>query len=600
MPSAVYTNTVSHGSLLLRLACGILPAIAAWGQQYTINSFAGNQPLGAGYGGDNDAATSDQLNGPIAVAIDGSGNVYIADALNHRVRKVSGGTITTIAGTGTAGYTGDGAAANAAELNTPSGVAVDSTGNVYIADTLNNVIRKVGTDGKITTYAGNEGLGAGYGGDNGSPISAGAQFSKPIGLCFDPSGNLYIADSGNNLVRKIKNDGSLLTTAVGLGGTIQDIQDPVAVAVDPTGTYMYIADLGNKRIARFTFSNNAITTFVGNGSSGYSADGPIAASSLGTMLNNAAGVAVDMAGNVYIADTVNSLIRVITPNGAGGYMTTIAGHVLSGGRPIPGFAGDGGPATSGQLHSPWGLAIDKTGNVYVADDQNNEIRILQPNRPTIASGGIGNAFSFKTQISPGAAASIFGTGMATTTSTPSPTLPVNVGGVTVTVNGQLAPLYYVSPGQINFQVPWEVGTGTASVVVSANGLASSAASVQVVSAGPGLNQYIQNYPAYSINSSTNPIAAGGTIIAYVTGSGPVSPPQTDGALPSGGTVNVSSTCTATIGSQSAFVGFCGLQPNSVGLVQVNITVPGALATGTYPLTVSINGQASNSQNISVK
>ncbi|HKE23349.1 MAG TPA: hypothetical protein VKB88_13375 [Bryobacteraceae bacterium] len=587
---------MNQGSLLLRLACGVLPAIAAWGQQYTINTFAGNQSLGAGYGGDNQAATSDQLNGPIAAAVDANGNIYIADALNHRVRKVSGGTITTIAGTGTAGYTGDGTAANTAELNTPSGVAVDSAGNVYIADTQNNVIRKVGTDGKISTYAGNASLGPGFGGDNNPPNSAGAQFSKPIGLAFDPSGNLYIADSGNNLVRKVKSDGSLLTTAVGQGLTIQTLNNPVALAVDPTGSYMYIADLGGKRIARFQFSNNAVTTLAGNGSSGYSPDGPI---SIGTALNNAAGVATDAAGNVYIADTVNSLIRVVTPNGASGYLTTIAGHVLSGGRPIPGFSGDGGPATSAQVNSPKGLAIDKSGNVYVADTGNNIVRILQPNRPSIANGGIGNAFSFKTQISPGAAASIFGTGLATTSSTPSAPLPVNVGGVTVTVNGQFAPLYYISSGQINFQVPWETGTGTASVVVSANGLASSAASVQVVSAGPGLNQYIQNYPAYSINSSTNPIPAGGTIIAYVTGSGPVSPSQNDGALPGSSNVNVTSTCTATIGSQNAVVGFCGLQPNSVGLVQVNITVPSGLSTGTYPLTISINGQASNSQNVSV-
>src|SRR5215469_310701 len=200
----------------------------------------------------------------------------------------------------------------------------------------------------------------------------------------------------------VKSDSSMLTTAVGQGLTIQTLNDPVALAVDPTGSYMYIADLGGKRIARFQFSNNAVTTLAGNGSSGYSPDGPI---SIGTALNNAAGVATDAAGNVYIADTVNSLIRVVTPNGASGYLTTIAGHVLSGGRPIPGFSGEGAPATSAQVNSPKGLAIDKSGNVYVADTGNNIVRMLQPNRPSIANGGIGNAFSFKTQISPGAAAS---------------------------------------------------------------------------------------------------------------------------------------------------------------------------------------------------
>jgi uncharacterized protein (TIGR03437 family) len=569
--------------------------MAAWGQQYTINTFAGSQPLGSGYAGDSGPANQAQLNFPIAATVDSKGNIYIADTNNHRVREISGGNINTIAGNGTAGYSGDGSAATSATLNTPSGVAVDSSGNVFISDTANNVIRKVGTDGKISTFAGNQGLGAGYGGDNGPANSAGAQFSKPLGIALDPSGNLYVADSGNDAIRKIKSDGSLLTTLLGgqIGTNAGRLNNPIAVAVDPSGTYMYIADLGNKRIARFQFFNNSLTNFAGNGSSGYSPDGPVGIS---TMLNNAAGVTADAAGNVFIADTVNSLIRVVN---ASGYMSTIAGHVLSGGRPIPGFSGDGGLATSGQLNSPKGLVLDKSGNVYVADASNSIIRILQPSYPQISSGGIANAFSYKTQTSPGAAASIFGTGLSTTTLGTSAPLPATVSGVSVTVNGVAAPIYYVSPGLVNIQVPWQTGTGTASVVVSANGLPSNTASVQVVTAGPGLHPYIQNYPDYSQNTATNPISSGGTVIAYATGSGPVSTPQTNGQLPSG-TVTVTSTCTATIGSSNAVVSFCGLQPNSVGLVQVNITVPSGMATGTYPLVVTINGQASNGQNVSVR
>ena len=581
--------------LSLRFACGLLPALAAWGQQYTINTFAGSQPLGSGYAGDSGPANQAQLNFPIAVAVDSKGNIYVADTNNHRVREISGGNITTIAGNGTPGYSGDGAAATAATLNTPSGVAVDSSGNVFISDTANNVIRKVTTDGKISTFAGNQGLGAGYGGDNGSATSAGAQFSKPLGVALDPSGNLYVADSGNNAIRKIKSDGSLLTSAIsgGTGINAGRLNNPIAVAVDPSGAYMYIADLGNKRIARFQFSNSNLANFVGNGGSGYSPDGPVG---IGTTLNNAAGVAADAAGNVFISDTVNSLIRVVN---AGGYMSTIAGHVLSGGRPIPGFSGDGGPATNAQLNSPKGLVLDKSGNVYVADSSNSIVRILQPSYPQISSGGIANAFSYKTQISPGAAASIFGTGLATTTASTNAPLPSTAGGVSVSVNGVAAPVYYVSSGLVNIQVPWQTGTGTASIVVSANGLPSNTATVQVVSAGPGLHPYIQNYPDYSQNASGNPIASGGTIIAYVTGSGPVSAAQTNGQLPSG-TVTVTSTCTATIGTSNAAVGFCGLQPNSVGLVQVNITVPSGLATAAYPLVVTINGQASNPQNVSVR
>ena len=577
-----------------------MSAVAAWGQQYTINTFAGNQPLGSGYAGDSGAANQAQLNFPVAATVDSKGNLYICDTNNHRVRKVTpDGNITTVAGTGTASYSGDGGAATSATLNTPSGIAVDSAGNIYIADTKNFVIRKVTPDGKISTYAGNQGLGAGYGGDNGPPNSAGAEFDTPLGLALDPSGNLYIADAGSatsstgNLIRKITTDGKLLTTVAGLGSTAGRIKNPTSLAVDASGTYLYIANVGAKNIVRLQLATGNLTNFAGNGSSGYSPDGPVGIS---TTLNNAAGVAIDAAGNVYIADTVNSLVRVVNPSG---YMTTIAGHVLSGGRLIPGFSGDGGPATSAQLSSPKGLALDSKGNVYVCDSSNSVIRILQPTLPTIASGGIGNAFSYATQISPGAAAVIYGTGFGTATATSTTPLPTNAGGVTVTVNGVQAPLYYVSPGQVDFQVPWSTGTGTASVVVAVNGLASGAASVQAVTAGPGLHQVIQNYPDYSLNTTSNPVAAGGTVIAYATGSGPVSTQQTNGALPSG-TVTVTSTCTATIGPSNAVVGFCGLQPNSVGLVQVNITVPSGLAGGTYPLVVTINGQASNAQNVSVK
>lgn len=572
--------------------------IAAWGQQYTISTIAGNQSLGAGYGGDNDAATADQLNGPLAIAFDSQGNYYIADSLNHRIRKVSGGTITTVAGNGTAGYSGDGAAATSAELDAPSGIAIDSAGNIYISDTKNNVIRRVTTDGKIATYSGNQGLGAGYGGDNAAPNSAGAQFSSPLGLAFDPSGNLYIADSGNHLVRKISSDGKLLTTAVGVHGTIGILNTPVAICIDPKGQNLYIADVGNKNISRYSFANGQLSNFIGNGGSGYSPDGPVTLGGAGITLNDAAGVAADGNGNVYLSDTVNSLVRVVTQ---GGVLSTIAGHVLAGARPIPGYSGDGGPASSAQLFSPKGLAIDKSGNIYVADTGNNVIRLLQPSYPTISSGGIGNAFSYKTQISPGAAAVIYGTAFGTDTLAPAVSggkFPTSGGVVGVTVNGAAAPLYYVSPTQIDFQVPWETGVGTASVVVTVNGLASSPASVQVVEAGPGLYPTVENSD-YSFNTAQNPVASGGTILAYITGSGPVSPTQTDGVLAPSSPLATASGCTATVGSASATVTFCGLTPGSLGLLQMNITVPG-LATGSYPLTVGINGQNSNTVNINVK
>src|SRR5260370_312468 len=170
----------------------------ALGQQYIIGTIAGNGS--AGFSGDGGAGTSAQLNLPGGIAVDSSGNLYIADGGNHRVRKLSNGIMTTVAGNGTAGYAGDNGAATSAQLNDPVGVAVDSAGNLYIADAGNNVIRKV-SNGTITTLAGNNKAGAGYSGDGGTATSA--QFNDPVGVAVDSAGNLYIADANNNAIRKV-------------------------------------------------------------------------------------------------------------------------------------------------------------------------------------------------------------------------------------------------------------------------------------------------------------------------------------------------------------------------------------------------------------
>jgi uncharacterized protein (TIGR03437 family) len=273
------------------------------------------------------------------------------------------------------------------------------------------------------------------------------------------------------------------------------------------------------------------------------------------------------------------------------------------GQPSPGYSGDGGLATNAQLAFPKALFIAPGGVIYVSDGGNNVIRLLQPTVPTLTSGGVGNGFSYKQQISPGAAAVLYGTGLAgPRVSGPVP-LQSNLAGIQVLVNGEIAPLYYVSPGQINFQVPWDIKTGTASIVVKVNAVTSNTVTVPVVAAGPGLYSVVQNYgvTAYTNNSPSNPVPSGGTIIAYATGSGPVNVPQTNGMpVPLTSQVVVTSTCTATIGTVTVTPIFCGLAPLSVGLVQVNITLPSGLATGAYPLTVTIGGQTSNSVNISVK
>lgn len=585
---------MSYGSFLLRLACGLLPAIGAWGQQYTISTIAGNQSLGAGYTGDGGSATAAQLSYPVALTMDSKGNIDIADTNNSVIRQIASGNISTIAGDNIAGYLGDVGTITpevptSAELSLPSGVVVDSSGNIYVADTANNVIRKI-SGNTISLFAGTAGT-AGYGCD---ACAANTSFlNRPLGMAMDSSGNIFIADSGNNVVRQV-NSSAYITTLVPTWVSAPPFVNPTSVAVDPTGQYIYIADVGNDVIWRFQRSNSIMTIFAGTGANGYSGDGGPATLA---MLNDAAGVATDSAGNVYIADTANSLIRVVTPNGI---INTIAGKTISG-RPDPGYSGDGGPATSAQLFAPKSIYVAASGNIYVVDGDNNVIRLLQPTYPTILSGGVGNGFSYKAQLSPGAAAVVYGTGFAASVISATTPLPTNLGGVAVTVNGENAPIYYVNGNQVNFQVPWDAALGTASIVVTVNAGSSNTVTVPMVSAGPGLYPLVQNYPDYSTNSTTNPVAAGGTIIAYATGSGPVSSPQTSGVVvPVSSQVTVTSTCTATIGMSTVTPIFCGLATNNVGLVQVNITLPGGLAAGSYPLTISISGQTSNSVNVYVK
>ena len=238
------------------------------------------------------------------------------------------------------------------------------------------------------------------------------------------------------------------------------------------------------------------------------------------------------------------------------------------------------------------------------------IRLLTPTTP--AADGVTNAASFQPAISPGALASIFGSNFGSTTAQGdigllTNALPKSIASVGVTVNGVAAPLIYVSPGQINFQVPWSTATGTASVAVTVNGGASNAVQVPVQSAAPGLfitpggtAAIVQNAD-FSTNGAGNPAAAGSTIVAYLTGSGPVGPQAADGVpTPASPFTKIVPIVSARIGDSDATVAFAGLAPAFVGLVQCNIEVPAGLAAGVYPLTVTIDGQTSNSGTIVVK
>jgi uncharacterized protein (TIGR03437 family) len=579
------------------VAClGLLCLSAAHGQQYTIQTLSGAGF--AGYIGDGGSPAAAQLSSPNAVALDSKGNIYIADTGNQRIRMISGGTINTIAGNGTAGYLGDGAAATAAELNSPSGLAFDSSGNLYIADTKNNVIRKV-TNGNISTVAGDNTQPAGYGGDGGAATVA--VLSGPTAIAFDSAGNMYIADNGNNLIRKVDTN-SIITTYVGgtggSNGTSGRLNAPNGISLDASGA-LYIADSGNQRVAKFVPPAN-FTNFAGNLVAGFKGDGGPATSA---ELSKPVDVKIDAAGNVYVADANNSRIRKIFTDGT---ITTIAG--IGGAN----YGGDGGPAASASLSFPRSIAVSTNGTVYIADTGNSVIRTLVPSFPTISSNGVTNAASFAPRISPGALASVFGTGFGTSTYLADDGRPwvTTANSISVKVNNVAAPLYYISPGQINFQVPWATPTsGTVNVAVLVNGGSTNTASVTVGTAAPGLfydptsgDAIVQNTPDYSLNTAANPAPRGGTIVAYLTGTGPVSPAAKDGTLaPTDGTLIVAqSVVTAKIGSEAATVSFTGLTPGFIGLAQMNIVVPTTLTPGVYPLTVTIDGQTSNSATIAVK
>ncbi len=299
---------------------------------------------------------------PTGVALDANGNVYVADTGNHLIRKITPtGNVTTLAGGGGNYWTGAGAGdglGKAASFTQPSGVAVDSNGNVYVADTGNHLIRKITDTGKVTTLAGSET------GGNVDGIGFAARFYRPTAIAVDERGNLYVADTKNNLIRKITPDGNVTTLARdretsgfsdGMGEN-ESFNNPHAIAVDKLGN-VYVADTFNNRIRKIT-TDGHVTTLAGTGETGY-ADG-IGSDARFTYPE---GVAVDMNGNVYVADSGNNRIRKIT---ASGYVTTLAGSGLYG------FAD--GAGTSASFRVPTGLAVDNSGNIFVVDKENNRVR----------------------------------------------------------------------------------------------------------------------------------------------------------------------------------------------------------------------------------
>jgi trimeric autotransporter adhesin len=378
-----------------------------------LTRFAGNATNG--FSGDQGPAVNAQLYNPNGIAVDLAGNLYVADTGNNRIRKVSNGIITTVAGNGVSGAAVDGTAATSAPLHFPYALAIDTAGNLYISDG-SGVIRKVSngvvagvtgaqgyfagiavdtagnlflldataprvlkvSNGAATTFAGNGTYG--YNGDNGP--AADAQFGGdpddggPSGIAVDSAGNVYIADSFNGRIRRVSN-GVISTVAGGSAGS--QLSFPSFIAVDSVGV-LYSSDpsnqtgFGGDRLRKI--AGGAVTTIAGNGYVSFSGDGGPAANA---QFYQPEGVAIDAAGRIYIADTQNNRVRMI----ANGVITTVAG------TGILGFSGDNGPATSAQLSTPLAVALDPAGNLYIADTNNYRIRKVSGGVITTVPGTAG-------------------------------------------------------------------------------------------------------------------------------------------------------------------------------------------------------------------
>jgi len=587
------THIPTPAVLLFSLFLGAWPA-----QPQVITTIAGS---GAeGFSGDGGMAVGASFNHPRAIPVDSAGAVYIADTNNYRIRKVSSnGMIATLAGTGVMGYSGDGGLAVNATLSDASGLVLDGAGNIYIADASNRRVRKITPGGVITSIAGTGTQG--FSGDGGAATSA--MLGRPFALALDAAGNLYIADSANERIRKIDVNGTITTIAgnghVGFSGddgpAIEaSLQTPVGVAVDRAGN-VYIADGDNNRIRKVSVGG-IISTFAGNGSAGFSGDGGLA---VNAMINIPYDVAVDAAGNVYIADAGNNRIRKVSTSNI---ITTVAGTDTNG------FGGDGGPATQAILNFPWGLATDSAGNVYVGDRVNERVRKITDG--SVVSAGpvlndstpVVNGASFSIgPVAPGSIVSIFGTGLASAPlAASSASWPIAIGDTSVTFNGVAAPLYYVSSGQINAQVPFELGLGRVSVQVKLGNQVSAPQTITLQAFSPGIFTLDSAgtgailHADYALVSSSAPAQPGETVLIFATGLGSLRTPVPSGTpAPSNPPAETLDTPIVVIGGSSSQVTFSGLAPGFVGLYQVNVQVPLSLAAGDQTVQISAEGVVSN-------
>jgi len=526
------------------------------------------------------------LSHPAGLALDSVGNLYIADSGTHRVRQITAqGVIATLAGTGSAGYSGDDGPAAQSQLNAPRGLALTPNGSLLVADTGNQRIRRIDFSGNIRTIAG-----AGI---------SGALLSAPEAVAVDASGNVYIADSENNRVLRIAPAG--LTAVVAGDGTagyagdggqalLARLNQPSGLALAPSGE-IYIADTGNHRIRKIAPSG-LISTVAGSGAQGFSGDGGSATSA---QLNAPEACAVDANGNLYITDTGNNRVRMVDTKGV---ISTIAGTGESG------YGGDGGAATSAKLQSPAGLIASPTGVIFVADTGNSRIRRLTPTSvpPPIEQVGdasVVNAASMQPgPVAPGELVSIFGSGMGPADAlqgkfNSAGMMDTTLGSVEVLFDGEAAPLFYVQANQINAQVPYSVaGRAETKLEIRYQGQARARATLPVTSSAPGVFAVMVNEDG-TINSESNAAARGSVITFYATGEGVTSPAGAAGKAAQPPLAAPVLPVQLTIGGNPAEILYAASAPGFAGLMQINARVPaGFVPTGKLAVTLTVGNTSS--------